>query len=105
MTKERFIDEFDIEGKALYDKWEHLDPSPDGFKPWEELSHHERDFYCTLAEVVIKSNKRQPDEPKAVCRTCKGVGTIPPQMGLGDGPPCPACNAVRRSERYDPPTK
>lgn len=53
-------DPFDALGKVLYEKRLHLEP---GFGwepepgPWETLSDHEREFYCTLAEAVAVADR------------------------------------------------
>ena len=39
--------------RVLFEKMEHLDPSPDGDAGWEGLSDFDKEFYVTCIEAVL----------------------------------------------------
>lgn len=51
------MDEFEHLGKVLYERMEHLDPSPDKFVEWDALDDHKKEFYRCCAESVALADR------------------------------------------------
>jgi hypothetical protein len=49
------FDSVDRATRVLFDKMEHLDPTPEGDFGWDGLSDYDREFYRSCAAAIIDS--------------------------------------------------
>ena len=56
------LDSVDRGARALFEKMEHLDPTPEGDFGWDGLSDYDREFYLACATAVIDSLQQFSDD-------------------------------------------